>query len=146
MKCKSCSTVTINKYIDGELDNTQRDFIENHLKECEICADNYRDIKASIRIVDNETAEIPEAPEYLWRKISLKLEEKHLRRPLRRLIFWPTALGVAVAGLLFFQIKANRDIESYITGQLSYFNEETTDAGVYEVSEDLYNFVMENEI
>jgi len=64
---------SLSAYVDGELDETTKLHIDNHLQQCNSCADKIEKIMFASRAVMNTT--IPQAPESIWRNVEKELFE-----------------------------------------------------------------------
>jgi len=69
MKCKKYEEKII-LYLYGELDESDKAEVENHLKECPACLEDLEYTKKVFKLVDENKEEIPEANwEKCWREI-----------------------------------------------------------------------------
>jgi len=64
-------------YLDGDLPETERNKIEQHLSGCESCKNA---LKAIDELWNNEKMYEASPPESLWYKLNYKLEEKRIKK------------------------------------------------------------------
>ena len=65
MICDS-NELNVMRYIDGEMDDQERNVFEKHLESCEKCKDMIREMSALREVTD--TMKIAELPEAVWEK------------------------------------------------------------------------------
>lgn len=101
-------------YADGSLDETEKREIEQHLKQCDACAADYR---LTVSMIDAaKKIEVPEHDENFWKiqydLILSRAEQKHHRRTFIKTFH--LASGIIGVVLLFFvsklYIEKNRPI------------------------------------
>ena len=126
MKCSKYRDIIITDYVDGELDEREKQEIDRHLQDCAAC----RAFAAAVSAVTLETlrkATPEEPPAFLWTRIQSRLEQE----PARSGIKWLNVL----ATLSMFVVMALTG-NYLVSGMLSSATQQETMASV-EVSRQL---------
>lgn len=129
MKKCLADTEIIDRYFDGELDGNRMSELEEHLRTCESCKNEYRDIFNTIKLCREIREE--ELPENFKEELHLKLQESQSRQenPGRkpaavvfRNRYFRLASTVAAVFLLVFLVRG----VYYNTGVLKFMSGSTS--------------------
>lgn len=96
----------LHSYLDGELREDQSQFVETHVKDCGVCANELRSLQ-KLKTLLQDAGEIRVNPDYdavFWKKVRA-VEEKRLANRLRRWVGnwnWRYALAPACALVVLF--------------------------------------------
>lgn len=74
MDCKSCGD-DLTAYLDGELDSSRIREVEEHLKACPTCLEEFRGLERASRLVESCLDELEPKPE-LWDNLLTRIEAK----------------------------------------------------------------------
>jgi len=108
MRC-DLSIELLNAYLDNELDEKQKLFVENHLRECPSCRAELEELKSCDQILKQREIEEP------TNKFHLGFENRVLdkvRKKTRPAWVWrlsPILVPIASAALVIFVVLANRE-------------------------------------
>ena len=80
----------VSLWMDGELDPSQAETVENHIKSCAECAAFYQDLRSIRKGV--ERLELFDPPEHIWTGLRLQLVDEGLIRSKPRGAFWAAFL------------------------------------------------------
>ena len=80
----------VSLWMDGELDPSQAETVENHIKSCAECAAFYQDLRSIREGV--ERLELFDPPEHIWTSLRLQLADEGLIRSKPRGAFWAAFL------------------------------------------------------
>src|SRR3989339_1941417 len=104
MKCEDFNIEGINKYIDNELTDTEKQKTEEHLAECAYCRNYLDDLKRSLTVLKNKM-EKEEAPERLWAGISDGMYKYKRNLLIAR---WSCVPALALAVMLIWGVIAEK--------------------------------------
>ncbi|HPS20494.1 MAG TPA: zf-HC2 domain-containing protein [Candidatus Omnitrophota bacterium] len=128
MNCDRIKEIILTDYIDGEMKEEQKKFIDRHLSGCADCRNFYETVKTDAKDVF-QGAERPELPEAVWQKVKTAIIEKQIKseNPVRR--FWESlsdllviprpVVAVATVAVFFCIVLALAGIKITRTGDLS---------------------------
>lgn len=106
MKCEDARRNLV-AYLDHDLDQPSTEELESHLGECAACASELESLKATVKLLTEESP--PEPPESvlvnLLPRVRMRLEERRRARTqlLPRFVYLSAAAVVVVAALLLFR-------------------------------------------
>jgi hypothetical protein len=104
MKCKKYEEKII-LYLYGELDESDKAEVENHVKECPACLEDLEYTKKVFKLVDENKEEIPEANwEKCWREIGTGTQVEPRRQ--KSFLLVPRWVYAAAALLVVFVLGA----------------------------------------
>ena len=143
MNCKKAQELMLTDYLDGEMNEKRKAFLEGHLKSCQKC----KEFSLIAKKVGTELflgAERANVPEYLWRRVrETVLAEGKKRRAftatllgkLKAILYMPKpALAIITVVILLIaigtvtKINNNAAINAVSLSQAEYFDYLTTDA------------------
>lgn len=99
MNCKK-ALLHLNRYLDGELSNREKDQVESHLRDCEACCKQFDTLRRVEGILD--VLSVPPVPDGLASRVMAKAQKRrsfsegkgNVFRPLQ---WWPLKWFMAVS-------------------------------------------------
>ena len=109
MENKVCERVLelLNEYIDGELNESDAEFVRAHIEICPECKKVYSDLLEVERLFDEASEEVPDGfLDSVMTKISS--EKQNAAKPSKKpMVFWGKFGGVAVAAAVMLTVVAS---------------------------------------
>lgn len=126
MKCQAINEEKINQYIDAEINNYEKNCLEEHFLDCKGCRDHFKELKTVISEIRNDAFEADEPPARLWSRINARLSSVRKKK-----FVWHLSLIPAMVTMVFFVVfflsgeKAKSDVNTYMQLHLSYLSGDT---------------------
>ena len=112
MNCKKALS-HLNRYLDGELSNRQKDQVESHLRDCEACCKQFDTLRRVEGILD--VLSVPPVPHGLASRVMAEAQKRRAFSEGKVNAFWPlqwrplkwfvaisTPMRLAACGLIVF--------------------------------------------
>jgi len=104
MKCKKYEEKII-LYLYGELNDREKVEVENHVKECPACLEDFEYTKKVFKLVDDNKEKVPDANwEKCWREIGAGVQVEPQKQ--KKFLFAPRWVFAAAALFLVFVLGA----------------------------------------
>ena len=130
-ECKDFKNSFLEYYYDG-LDNAGKSQLEAHLKSCETCAKEYKDMKNVLNLASK--AKKPELLPSFWNKFYYEIKEKPEGGKTRKLFkLWRIPVAAAAISLLVilavFNLNKNTMVETELDAIFLIANADTKEKG-----------------
>lgn len=123
MKCKDYDIEKINRYIDGEMDENEKNILEEHIGKCTYCRGYLEALKTSVSFMKESSIETVSAPDRVWSRVMEKITERGRRKIKWGYIFAPAAALAVLTFVIFSRNSSAKLLDDYILTQLSYLDE-----------------------